>query len=109
MPSDGSTVGSAIVRPGIRHRDVRAISFTGSVETGKWILGESARDMKRVSPELGGKNPIILMDDANMDLAIDGVLWGAFRKRVPNDHREGPGWGMMLHPADDSVIRFVPC
>ena len=46
------------------------------------------------------------MDDANMDLAIDGVLWGAFRKRVPNDHREGPGWGMMLHPAGDSVIRF---
>lgn len=71
---EGSKVGSAIVR----HRDIRAISFTGSLENGRWILGESSRDMKRVSLELGGKNPIIVMDDANMELAIEGVLWGAF-------------------------------
>lgn len=71
---EGSTVGSAIVH----NKKIRAISFTGSLETGKWILGEAAKDMKRVSFELGGKNPIIVMDDANLNLALDGVLWGAF-------------------------------
>lgn len=71
---EGGTVGSAIVH----NKGIRAISFTGSVDTGKWILGEASRDMKRVSLELGGKNPVIVMDDANLALAIDGVLWGAF-------------------------------
>ncbi|MCL7415792.1 MAG: aldehyde dehydrogenase family protein [ANME-2 cluster archaeon] len=70
----GGTVGSAIVH----HPDIRAISFTGSLETGKWIMGECARSMKRVSLELGGKNPIIIMDDADIDLAVEGVVWGAF-------------------------------
>jgi acyl-CoA reductase-like NAD-dependent aldehyde dehydrogenase len=71
---EGSTVGSAIVH----NKSIRAISFTGSVETGRWVLSEAGKDMKRVSLELGGKNPIIVMDDADMELAIDGVLWGAF-------------------------------
>lgn len=71
---EGSTVGSAIVH----HKGIRAISFTGSVETGRLIQSEAGKDMKRVSLELGGKNPIIVMDDADMNLAIDGVLWGAF-------------------------------
>jgi len=70
----GETVGSAIVH----HPDIRAISFTGSLETGKWIMGECAKSMKRVSLELGGKNPIIIMDDADLDLAVEGVIWGAF-------------------------------
>ncbi len=71
---EGSTVGSAIVH----NKKIRAISFTGSLETGKWILGEAAKDMKRVSLELGGKNPIIVMDDADLNLALDGIIWGAF-------------------------------
>jgi acyl-CoA reductase-like NAD-dependent aldehyde dehydrogenase len=71
---EGGTVGSAIVH----NKKIRAISFTGSLATGKWILGEAGKDMKRVSLELGGKNPIIVMDDANLNLALDGVLWGAF-------------------------------
>ncbi len=71
---EGSTVGSAIVHS----KKICAISFTGSLATGKWILGEAAKDMKKVSLELGGKNPIIVMDDADLDLALDGVLWGAF-------------------------------
>ncbi|MFH0904715.1 MAG: aldehyde dehydrogenase family protein [Methanobacteriota archaeon] len=71
---EGSTVGAAIVH----NKNIRAISFTGSVETGKWVMSEAGKDMKRVSLELGGKNPIIVMDDANLELAIDGVLWGAF-------------------------------
>ena len=70
----GETVGEAVVR----HQNIRAISFTGSLETGKWIMGECAKAMKRVSLELGGKNPIIIMGDADIDLAVDGVLWGAF-------------------------------
>lgn len=74
VTGEGSTVGAAIVH----NKNVRAISFTGSVETGKWVMSEAGKDMKRVSLELGGKNPIIVMDDANLELAIDGVLWGAF-------------------------------
>lgn len=70
----GSEAGKALVR----NRNVRAISFTGSLDTGKWIMSEASQSMKRVSLELGGKNPIIVMDDANMELAVDGVLWGAF-------------------------------
>jgi aldehyde dehydrogenase (NAD+) len=62
----------------VHHPKIRAISFTGSLETGKWILGQTAKDMKKVSLELGGKNPIIVMDDANLDLAVDGIVWGAF-------------------------------
>lgn len=74
VAGEGSKVGGAI----IHNRKIRAISFTGSLETGKWIMGEAGKDMKKVSLELGGKNPIIVMDDANLDLAIDGVIWGAF-------------------------------
>ena len=74
VTGEGSIVGKAMVH----NKNIRAISFTGSLETGKWILGEASKDMKRVSLELGGKNPIIVMDDADMNLAVDGVLWGAF-------------------------------
>ena len=74
LTGPGGTVGKAIVQ----HPDIRGISFTGSLETGSLIMGECAKTMKRVSLELGGKNPVIVMDDANLDLALDGVLWGAF-------------------------------
>lgn len=74
VTGEGKTVGSQIVH----NRKIRAVSFTGSLETGKWILGEAARDMKKVSLELGGKNPIVVMDDADLGLAIDGIVWGAF-------------------------------
>lgn len=74
VTGEGKTVGGEIVH----NRKIRAVSFTGSLETGKWILGEAARDMKKVSLELGGKNPIIVMDDADLNLAIDGIIWGAF-------------------------------
>ncbi|AKB74870.1 Aldehyde dehydrogenase [Methanosarcina lacustris Z-7289] len=74
VPGPGGSVGKAIVQ----HPRIKAISFTGSLETGKWIMGECAKTMKRVSLELGGKNPVIVMDDANLELALEGVLWGAF-------------------------------
>ena len=74
VTGDGDKVGAALVR----NKSVRAISFTGSFDTGKWIMSEASKEMKRVSLELGGKNPIIVMDDADMELVVDGVLWGAF-------------------------------
>jgi len=67
-------VGEAIVQ----HPGIRAVSFTGSVAAGKDIYSKASRMLKRVGLELGGKNPQIIMEDANMDLAVEGVLFGAF-------------------------------
>ncbi|MEO8192287.1 MAG: aldehyde dehydrogenase family protein [Gemmatimonadales bacterium] len=70
----GEEAGSAIVE----HPDVPLISFTGSTETGR-IVGETCGRMhKRLSLEMGGKNAQIVMDDADLDLALEGALWGAF-------------------------------
>ncbi len=70
----GEVVGRALVE----HPDVPVISFTGSTATGG-IVGETGgRLHKRLSLEMGGKNAMIVMDDADLDLALDGVLWGAF-------------------------------
>jgi len=64
--------------PLVEHAGVQAVSFTGSSEVGR-IVGEvAARSFKPCSLEMGGKNAIIIMDDANLDLALEGVLWGAF-------------------------------
>jgi aldehyde dehydrogenase (NAD+) len=57
---------------------VNLISFTGSNETGRHVAKVAGERLKRVSLELGGKNAIIVMDDADLDLAIDGILWSAF-------------------------------
>jgi acyl-CoA reductase-like NAD-dependent aldehyde dehydrogenase len=70
----GSEVGDAIVES----PDVSVISFTGSSETGKAIAQRAARRLKRVSLELGGKNAVVVMADADLDLAADGILWSAF-------------------------------
>jgi aldehyde dehydrogenase (NAD+) len=70
----GSDVGMAIVS----HPDVDLISFTGSTGVGKRISAVASDTLKRVSLELGGKNAQLVMPDADMDLALDGVLWGAF-------------------------------
>ncbi len=62
----------------VGHKDVRLISFTGSTTTGKLIAENCARQNKIVSLEMGGKNVIIVMDDADVDNAVEGSLWGAF-------------------------------
>ncbi len=62
----------------VDHPDVRLISFTGSTATGRKIAEACARDNKIVSLEMGGKNAIIVMDDADIDNAVEGSLWGAF-------------------------------
>ncbi|HEV7590666.1 MAG TPA: aldehyde dehydrogenase family protein, partial [Longimicrobium sp.] len=70
----GDEVGAHIVA----HPDIPVISFTGSTETGK-IIGRVCGEMhKRLSLEMGGKNAQIVMHDADLELALDGVLWGAF-------------------------------
>ncbi len=62
----------------VDHHDVRLISFTGSTTTGRIIAERCAQDNKIVSLEMGGKNAIIVMDDADVDNAVEGSLWGAF-------------------------------
>ena len=70
--------GSAVGVPLVQHSDVKMISFTGSSEVGKDIAARCAPTLKRLSLELGGKNAQIVMDDADLELAIEGALWGAF-------------------------------
>ncbi|MBA4157997.1 MAG: aldehyde dehydrogenase family protein [Gemmatimonadetes bacterium] len=70
----GDEVGAAMVS----HPEIPVISFTGSTETGR-VIGRICGEMhKRLSLEMGGKNAQIVMPDADMELALDGVLWGAF-------------------------------
>ena len=70
--------GSAVGMPLVEHPEVRAISFTGSSEVGSLVAQRAAANFKQVSLEMGGKNAQIVLDDANLELALDGALWGAF-------------------------------
>jgi len=70
----GEDAGAALVR----HRDVRLISFTGSAAVGREIAAVCGQSLKRVSLEMGGKNGQIVMEDADLKLALEGALWGAF-------------------------------
>lgn len=70
----GSVVGNAMVE----HPDIDLISFTGSNEVGKEINGRAGALLKRTSLEMGGKNAITVLEDADLDLAVEGILWGAF-------------------------------
>ncbi|HLQ62999.1 MAG TPA: aldehyde dehydrogenase family protein [Candidatus Acidoferrales bacterium] len=70
----GEEVGAALVS----HPQVRAISFTGSSEVGREIATRCGQLLKRVSLELGGKNCIVVMDDADLELAVEGATWAAF-------------------------------
>jgi alpha-ketoglutaric semialdehyde dehydrogenase len=70
----GEEAGAALVD----HADVRAISFTGSLDVGRMINEKCGRNMKRVSLELGSKNALIVMPDAQLDLAVEAAAWGAF-------------------------------
>lgn len=72
VTGSASEVGQTIVK----HRQIEGISFTGNKATGEWILKNSG--IKKLGLEMGGKNAIIVMDDADLDLAIDGMIWGSF-------------------------------
>jgi aldehyde dehydrogenase (NAD+) len=64
--------------PLVAHPDVDAISFTGSSEVGRIVAQTAAGLFKPCSLEMGGKNAMIVLEDANLDLALDGAVWGAF-------------------------------
>ncbi|MEO8033114.1 MAG: aldehyde dehydrogenase family protein, partial [Acidobacteriota bacterium] len=70
--------GKEVGVPMLQHDKVKLISFTGSTEVGRDINIAAAPTFKRVHLEMGGKNVIMVMDDADIDLAVDGALWGAF-------------------------------
>ncbi|MGP8071292.1 MAG: aldehyde dehydrogenase family protein [Candidatus Bathyarchaeia archaeon] len=75
VPGPGGVVGEEL----LRNPKVRKVSFTGESETGKHIMEVAARDLKRVTLELGGSNPIIVADDADLEAAVDNTLFGRFR------------------------------
>ena len=62
----------------VEHPDVDKIAFTGSTETGKTVAATAARTLKRVTLELGGKSPSVIFDDADLDAAVAGALYGVF-------------------------------
>ncbi|MBC8075735.1 MAG: aldehyde dehydrogenase family protein [Chloroflexales bacterium] len=74
VQGEGVPTGEALVE----HPGVDKIAFTGSTAVGKRVMALAANTLKRVTLELGGKSPSILMPDADLDLAVDGVLFGAF-------------------------------
>jgi acyl-CoA reductase-like NAD-dependent aldehyde dehydrogenase len=70
----GGAVGDRLVR----HPDVPVITLTGSRDTGVAVMRNAADGLKHIHLELGGKNAIIVLDDADLDLAVDGIVWSAF-------------------------------
>ncbi|HEY3265427.1 MAG TPA: aldehyde dehydrogenase family protein [Armatimonadota bacterium] len=70
----GEDAGAALVD----HDGVDLVSFTGSSETGRLIAQQCAGSFKRVSLEMGGKNAVVVLEDADIDLAVDASIWGAF-------------------------------
>ena len=70
----GSVVGEAL----LKHTDVAAISFTGSVATGRTIAAECVAGMKKFQLEMGGKNPLVVLDDADLAVAVECAANGAF-------------------------------
>jgi len=74
VTGSGSEVGTAL----LSHDDVRVVSFTGSTEVGRKVAEACAGTFKHACLEMGGKNIIMIMEDANLDLAVDGAIWGGF-------------------------------
>jgi aldehyde dehydrogenase (NAD+) len=74
VSGDGPGAGAPLAE----HKDVSVISFTGSTATGRVIAQTCAPDFKHCSLEMGGKNIILVMEDAHLDLALDGAIWGGF-------------------------------
>jgi acyl-CoA reductase-like NAD-dependent aldehyde dehydrogenase len=70
----GADVGNALLVSDA----VRVVSFTGSTEVGRTVSSQAAPSFKKVHLEMGGKNVIMIMDDANLELAVEGCLWGGF-------------------------------
>lgn len=71
--ASGRDVGDSLFKPPIRR-----VVFTGSTDTGKWIQKQCANHLIPCSLELGGKDPMVVLEDADLDMAVRGALWGAF-------------------------------
>ncbi|CUU59782.1 aldehyde dehydrogenase (NAD+) [Parafrankia irregularis] len=99
VTGDGDPVGAHLCR----HPDVRKVAFTGSTEVGKSILAASADTVKRVTLELGGKGPNIILDDADLDLAVDGALFAA----LANNGQACEAGTRLLVPSElhDEIVR----
>ena len=74
VTGDGDEVGTPLTT----HASVRVVSFTGSTHVGRIVNQASAPTFKKVHLEMGGKNVVMIMEDANLELAVDGCLWGGF-------------------------------
>jgi alpha-ketoglutaric semialdehyde dehydrogenase len=74
ITASGADAGRALVE----HPDVRAVSFTGSTAVGREVAQACAGSFKHLTLEMGGKNVILVMEDADLDLAVDGAIWGGF-------------------------------
>ena len=74
VSGDGPNAGAPLAE----HKDVPVVSFTGSTSVGRLVAEACAPNFKHCSLEMGGKNIIIVMEDANLDLAVDGAIWGGF-------------------------------
>ncbi len=70
--------GSEVGTPMLTHPEVKLVSFTGSTEVGRTVSNACAPNFKHCNLEMGGKNVIIVLEDANLDLAVDGAVWGGF-------------------------------
>src|SRR5699024_1875530 len=72
VPGSGSVAGNALVT----HKDVDKVAFTGSTKTGSSIMKNAADDIKSITLELGGKSPAVVLEDADLDTALDGIFDG---------------------------------
>ena len=70
--------GAGVGMPLMKHPDVKLVSFTGSTAVGKTVSETCAPNFKHCNLEMGGKNAIMVMDDGNIDLAVEGAIWGGF-------------------------------
>ncbi|MFZ3578867.1 aldehyde dehydrogenase family protein [Virgibacillus sp. DJP39] len=74
IPGSGSVIGDYLVQ----HEDINKVAFTGSTPTGKDIMSKASQSLKRLTLELGGKSPNIVFDDADLEAAVPGSLFGIF-------------------------------
>ncbi|MEN0139331.1 MAG: aldehyde dehydrogenase family protein [Rhodococcus sp. (in: high G+C Gram-positive bacteria)] len=102
LVGDGATVGEHLVR----HPEVRLVSFTGSTATGRRVMANASATIKRVHLELGGKGPNIVLDDADLDLAVDGSIY-AFALHAGQSCESGTRLLLPSSIHDEFVDRLV--
>ena len=82
LPGYGPTAGAAIVK----HPDVHKVAFTGSTKIGRFIQEQAAKNLKKVTLELGGKSPAIVLKDANLKQAVEGTHFALFFNMVKRNY-----------------------